>query len=118
MMTCTWANRWHWAKSRTVADPGWLHWPGGLGTASGHHSGGDLSIHHDKPRLPCLCRLYHSRGQNGLLQGATVLAMGGRSTAIIVRAGSKPKTTIIKEILGFERVLLISKETPGNPDGE
>jgi hypothetical protein len=84
------------------------------------HSGGDLSIFTTISqgfRVCVGCVIVAVK--NGFIpEGATVLAMAGRSTAIIVRAGSKPKTTIIKEILGFERGSSHFERDPEHPDGE
>jgi hypothetical protein len=42
--------------------------------------------------------------KNGLVpQGALVLAIGGRATALILQASSEAKTCLVKEIIGFER---------------
>lgn len=51
-------------------------------------------------------------------EGATVLAIGGESTALVLRAGSKPKTTIVKEIVGFERGSSHFERDPGHPEGD
>ena len=57
--------------------------------------------------------------KNGCIpEGETALAIGGRSTALVLRAGSKPKTTIIKEIVGFERGSSHFERDPEHPDGE
>lgn len=42
--------------------------------------------------------------ENGLIpEGEIVLAIGGRATALIMRAGSTAKTCLVKEIIGFDR---------------
>lgn len=51
-------------------------------------------------------------------EGETTLAIAGRSTALVLRAGSKPKTTIVKEILGFERGSSHFERDPERPDGD
>jgi len=51
-------------------------------------------------------------------EGATVLAIGGESTALVLRAGSKPKTTIVKEIVGFERGSSHFERDPEHPEGD
>jgi len=57
--------------------------------------------------------------KNGCIpEGATVLAIGGRSTALVLRAGSKPKTTIVKEIVGFERGSSHFERDPDRPEGD
>ena len=57
--------------------------------------------------------------KNGCIaEGTTVLAIGGRSTALVLRAGSKPKTTIVKEILGFERGSSHFERNPDRPEGD
>ncbi len=51
-------------------------------------------------------------------EGETVMAFGGRSTALVLRAGAKPKTTIVKEIVGFERGSSHFERDPNHPDGD
>ncbi len=51
-------------------------------------------------------------------EGETVMAIGGRSTALVLRAGLKPKTTIIKEIVGFERGSSHFERDPEHADGD
>ncbi len=51
-------------------------------------------------------------------EGEMVMAIGGRSTALVLRAGMKPKTTIVKEIVGFERGSSHFERDPEHPEGE
>lgn len=56
--------------------------------------------------------------KNGCIdEGATVLAIGGMSTALVLRAGSTPKKTLVKEILGFERGSSHFEREPEHPEG-
>ncbi len=84
------------------------------------HAGGDLSLFTTISqgfRVCVGCTIVAVK--NGLInEGEMVLAIGGMSTAIIVRAGTKPKTTIIKEIVGFERGSSHFERDPEHPDGE
>lgn len=57
--------------------------------------------------------------KNGCIkEGEMALAIGGRSTALILRAGNKPKTAIIKEVVGFERGSSHFERDPEHPDGD
>jgi hypothetical protein len=51
-------------------------------------------------------------------EGELTMAIAGRSTGLILRAGGKPKTTIIKEIIGFERGSSHFERDPEHPDGD
>ena len=51
-------------------------------------------------------------------QGEPVMAFGGRATALVLQAGGKPKTTIIKEIVGFERGSSHFERDPEHPEGD
>jgi len=56
---------------------------------------------------------------NGALpEGELTLALGGRSTGIILQSGATGKTTIIKEILGFERGSSHYERDPEHPEGD
>ena len=51
-------------------------------------------------------------------EGELTLAIAGRSTGLILRAGGRPKTTIVKEILSFERGSSHFERDPEHPDGD
>ncbi|MFC2070349.1 hypothetical protein ACFLTB_04165 [Chloroflexota bacterium] len=57
--------------------------------------------------------------KNGIIaDGETVLALGGRCTALVLRAGKTAKTTIIKEIIGYERGSSHFERDPDHPEGD
>ena len=57
--------------------------------------------------------------KNGFIpEGETVLAIGGRCTALILRAGKTAKTTLIKEIIGYERGSSHFERDPEHPEGD
>lgn len=51
-------------------------------------------------------------------EGEMVCAIGGVSTALILRAGSIAKTCIVKEIIGFERGSSHFERNPDHPEGD
>ena len=51
-------------------------------------------------------------------EGELTLTIAGRSTGLILRAGGRPKTTIVKEILSFERGSSHFERDPEHPDGD
>ncbi|MFC2069745.1 hypothetical protein ACFLTB_01020 [Chloroflexota bacterium] len=57
--------------------------------------------------------------KNGIIaDGETVLALGGRCTALVLRAGKTAKTTIVKEIVGYERGSSHFERDPDHPEGD
>ena len=57
--------------------------------------------------------------KNGLIpEGEMVLAIGGMSTALILRAGSTAKTCLVKEIIGYERGSSHFERNPDRPEGD
>jgi hypothetical protein len=51
-------------------------------------------------------------------EGEMVCAIGGVSTALILRAGSRAKTCIVKEIIGYERGSSHFERNPDRPEGD
>jgi hypothetical protein len=63
------------------------------------------------------CTTIATRGEF-IPEGETVLAIAGLCTALVLRAGSTPMTTLVKEIVSFERGSSHSERDPEHPEGD